>query len=25
MRIHAEVDVVNRQLAIHGMKGKGKR
>ena len=25
MRIHAEVDVVNRQLANHGMKGKGKK
>jgi len=25
MRIHAEVDVVNRQLAVHGMKGKGKK
>jgi len=25
MRIHAEVDVVNRQLATHGMKGKGKK
>ena len=25
MKIHAEVDVVNRQLATHGLKGKGKR
>jgi len=25
MRIHAEVDVVNRNLANHGMKGKGKK
>ena len=25
MRIHAEVDVVNRQLATHGIKGKGKK
>jgi len=25
MKIHAEVDVVNRQLASHGIKGKGKR
>ena len=25
MRIHAEVDVVNRQLASHGMRGKGKK
>jgi len=25
MRIHAEVDVVNRHLANHGMKGKGKK
>jgi len=25
MRIHGEVDVVNRQLANHGLKGKGKK